>query len=81
MESRSVADLVSYRVLVSILAWRVVTVLSCSFSKKGATADIHIRGDKRVIEAGIELSEYIMPGLGGREGVEEATQDTMKRFI
>jgi hypothetical protein len=34
--------------------------------KKGASKDIHIRAGLRVKEAGIELSEYVMPGLGGR---------------
>jgi radical SAM superfamily enzyme YgiQ (UPF0313 family) len=35
--------------------------------KKGATKDIHIRGGQKVKQAGIELSEYYMPGLGGVE--------------
>jgi radical SAM superfamily enzyme YgiQ (UPF0313 family) len=35
--------------------------------KKGATKDIHIEAGLKVKKAGIELSEYIMPGLGGRE--------------
>lgn len=33
---------------------------------KGTTAAQHIEGGRRVLEAGIELSEYVMPGLGGR---------------
>lgn len=33
--------------------------------KKGATGDLHIEAGRKVIEAGMELSEYIMPGLGG----------------
>jgi hypothetical protein len=35
--------------------------------KKGVTQEEHIRAGRLVKEAGIELSEYIMPGLGGRE--------------
>jgi len=36
------------------------------FVDKGMTADDHIRGGSNIKEAGIELSEYYMPGLGGR---------------
>ncbi len=35
--------------------------------KKGVTADGHIDAGRRVIDAGMELSEYVMPGLGGQE--------------
>lgn len=34
--------------------------------KKGASKAIHIRAGLRVKDAGMELSEYFMPGLGGR---------------
>ena len=34
---------------------------------KGVTKEEHIRAGRLVKEAAIELSEYIMPGLGGRE--------------
>ena len=33
---------------------------------KGVTAEEHIAAGRKIKEAGIELSEYIMPGLGGR---------------
>ncbi len=33
--------------------------------KKGATKEIHIRAGMKVKAAGMELSEYVMPGLGG----------------
>jgi hypothetical protein len=46
--------------------------------KKGATADVHIRAGRRVVEAGIELSEYIMPGLGGREFSEGHATDSAR---
>lgn len=34
--------------------------------KKGATQKIHIKAGRKVKKAGIELSEYVMPGLGGQ---------------
>jgi len=37
-----------------------------SYVNKGVTADQQIVGGQRVVAAGIELSEYVMPGLGGR---------------
>jgi len=36
------------------------------FMKKGVRAAQHIEAGKRLIEAGMELSEYVMPGLGGQ---------------
>lgn len=39
--------------------------------KKGATADMHIKAGLKAKGAGIELSEYYMPGLGGRALSEE----------
>jgi histone acetyltransferase (RNA polymerase elongator complex component) len=35
--------------------------------KKGVTKDIHIKAGLKVKKAGIELSEYVMPGLGGKK--------------
>lgn len=35
------------------------------FMNKGVTGEGHIRGGRNIIEAGMELSEYTMPGLGG----------------
>lgn len=34
--------------------------------KKGATKAVHIKAGIKVKQAGMELSEYVMPGLGGR---------------
>ena len=34
--------------------------------RKGASKDMHIRAGRLVKDAGIELSEYVMPGLGGQ---------------
>ncbi|MFH1350137.1 MAG: radical SAM protein [Pseudomonadota bacterium] len=35
--------------------------------KKGVTGAQHIEAGRKVLEAGMELSEYVMPGLGGQE--------------
>ena len=35
--------------------------------KKGVTSEGHIKGGKKAVEAGFQLSEYWMPGLGGRK--------------
>ena len=39
--------------------------------KNGATNAIHITAGRKVIQAGIELSEYYMPGLGGQDRSRE----------
>ena len=36
------------------------------YMKKGVTAKEQIQGGRNVVESGISLSEYIMPGLGGQ---------------
>jgi len=41
------------------------------FMKKGTTAAKQIRGGRNVKEAGLELSEYVMPGLGGAKWWKE----------
>jgi radical SAM superfamily enzyme YgiQ (UPF0313 family) len=35
-------------------------------TRKGATGEVHILGGRKAKEAGFQLSEYWMPGLGGR---------------
>ncbi|HDQ03544.1 MAG TPA: radical SAM protein [Deltaproteobacteria bacterium] len=35
--------------------------------KKGVTGDIHVKAGKNIKQADIELSEYFMPGLGGKK--------------
>ncbi len=37
-----------------------------SLTQKGVTREGHIAGGKKVVQSGISLSEYYMPGLGGR---------------
>ncbi len=41
------------------------------FVKKGVTAAQHIEAGRKIIEAGMELSEYVMPGLGGQKWWKE----------
>ena len=39
------------------------------FIKKGATPEDHVRGGKEAMGAGFQVSEYWMPGLGGKAQV------------
>ena len=48
------------------------------FMKKGVTAAQHIEAGRKVIEAGMELSEYVMPGLGGQKWWREHATETAK---
>lgn len=41
--------------------------LVLEYIQKGVTHEEHIRGGRNVKEAGVSLSEYIMPGLGGKK--------------
>ncbi|MBW2009960.1 MAG: radical SAM protein [Deltaproteobacteria bacterium] len=46
--------------------------------KKGVTGKQHIEAGRKVMEAGIELSEYIMPGLGGQALWKEHAVDSAR---
>ena len=46
--------------------------------KKGMTPEEVVTGGRHVMEAVIELSEYIMPGIGGRTMSEEHATETAK---
>jgi radical SAM superfamily enzyme YgiQ (UPF0313 family) len=46
--------------------------------KKGATSEDHIKGGKKAMEAGFQLSEYWMPGLGGKEMWEQHAKNTAR---
>ncbi len=37
-----------------------------SYVNKGVTAEEHVLAGRKALEAGFELSEYVMPGLGGK---------------
>jgi radical SAM superfamily enzyme YgiQ (UPF0313 family) len=53
------------------------------FMDKGVTKEQHIVAGRRVKDAGIELSEYVVPGLGGRKWSTEhavETADTLNRI-
>jgi hypothetical protein len=45
-------------------------------TRKGVTKTGHISAGRRVKSAGIELSEYVMPGLGGKELSREHALET-----
>jgi len=45
--------------------------------KKGSTKDIQIKAGKIVKQANIELSEYIVLGLGGKERTKEHIEETV----
>lgn len=46
--------------------------------QKGTTADEMVQAGRKAIEAGFELSEYVMPGLGGREGWRQHAENTAR---
>jgi len=51
--------------------------------KKGVTGEGHVTAGRKVIDAGMELSEYVMPGLGGQEMWREhakATADVLNQI-
>ena len=47
-----------------------------SMIRKGVTAEDHIRAGLNIKQAGIELSEYVMPGLGGEKWTRRHALDT-----
>jgi len=48
------------------------------FIKKGVTAEEHIEGGRKIVDAGISLSEYIMPGIGGARWSKQHAEDTAR---
>ncbi len=46
--------------------------------KKGVTQAQHIAAGRKAIQAGMELSEYVMPGLGGQDMWREHATETAK---
>lgn len=48
------------------------------YVRKGATARQHIEAGQKVKAAGITLSEYVMPGLGGKNWSEEHAVETAR---
>jgi len=48
------------------------------YVEKGASAEEMIIGGRKAIEAGFELSEYVMPGLGGQERWQQHVRGTAR---
>ena len=46
--------------------------------RKGVTSEGHISGGRKAMEAGFQLSEYWMPGLGGKEMREDHAKNTAR---
>lgn len=46
--------------------------------RKGVSAAQHVEAGRRVLQAGLELSEYVMPGLGGQEMWREHAVETAR---
>jgi len=46
--------------------------------KKGVTSEGHISAGRKAMEAGFQLSEYWMPGLGGKEMWKEHAENTAR---
>jgi histone acetyltransferase (RNA polymerase elongator complex component) len=46
--------------------------------RKGVKAEEHISSGRKVIEAGFELSEYFMPGIGGKKFTAENASETAR---
>jgi len=49
-----------------------------TYMQKGCTAEQHIKGGVKVVQAGISLCEYVMPGLGGKKMSQEHAKETAK---
>jgi hypothetical protein len=48
------------------------------YVNKGATAEEHILAGQKALAAGFELSEYVMPGLGGKSIWEQHAKNTAR---
>ncbi|MFO7707513.1 MAG: radical SAM protein [Desulfobacterales bacterium] len=46
--------------------------------KKGVTAEQQVEAGRRLVEAGLEVSEYVMPGLGGQGLWREHAEETAR---
>jgi hypothetical protein len=46
--------------------------------KKGADSEVHITGGRKAVQAGFQVSEYWMPGLGGEKGWENHARETAR---
>jgi len=48
------------------------------YIQKGATSEEMIQAGRNAVEAGFEVSEYVMPGLGGREKWKQHAENTAR---
>ncbi len=48
------------------------------YMKKGVTSKEQIQAGRNVVESGISLSEYVMPGLGGKQWSREHATETAR---
>lgn len=46
--------------------------------RKGADSKVHIKGGRKAVEAGFQVSEYWMPGLGGEDNWENHARGTAR---
>jgi radical SAM superfamily enzyme YgiQ (UPF0313 family) len=46
--------------------------------KKGVNSEGHIKGGKKAMEAGFQVSEYWMPGLGGKAKWQDHARNTAR---
>ncbi len=49
-----------------------------TYIRKGVTEKEHVEAGKKVVKSGISLSEYVMPGLGGKKWTREHAIETAK---
>lgn len=49
-----------------------------TYMQKGVTAEQQINGGRKVVESGISLCEYVMPGLGGKKMYHQHVTETAK---
>lgn len=48
------------------------------FMKKGVSPSVHVEAGRKLIDAGMEVSEYVMPGLGGQAMWREHATETAR---
>lgn len=48
------------------------------YMQKGVTSEQHVKGGRKVKDAGISLCEYVMPGLGGKKMSQQHARETAR---
>jgi len=49
-----------------------------NYMQKGVTSEQHVKGGRKVKDAGISLCEYVMPGLGGKKMSQQHARETAR---